>query len=61
LATATTLFVDNIVTDVPITTNLSARRSAPMIASLLMMIAVACFAYSAARVGQPLFGQVLDG
>jgi predicted Ser/Thr protein kinase len=60
LATATTLFVDNIVTDVPITTNLAAWWSAPMIASLLMLIAVAWLAYSAARAGQPLFGQVLD-
>jgi len=60
LATATTLFVDNIVTDVPITTNLSAWWSAPMIASFLMLIAVAWLAYSAARAGQPLFGQVLD-
>jgi serine/threonine-protein kinase len=60
LATATTLFVDNIVTAVPITTNLSAWWSGPMIASLLMLISVACFAYFAARAGQPLFGQVLD-
>jgi hypothetical protein len=60
LATATTLFVDNIVTAVPITTNLSAWWSGPMIASLLMLIAVAWFAYSAARAGQPLFGQLLE-
>jgi serine/threonine-protein kinase len=60
LATATTLFVDNIVTAVPMTTNLSAWWSGPMIASLLMLIAVASFAYSAARAGQPLFGQLLE-
>jgi hypothetical protein len=60
LATATTLFVDNIVTAVPITRNLSAWWSGPMIASLLMLIAVAWFAYSAARAGQPLFGQLLE-
>jgi hypothetical protein len=60
LATATTLFVDNIVTAVPMTTNLSAWWSGPMIASLLMLIGVACFAYFAARAGQPLFGQVLE-
>jgi hypothetical protein len=60
LATATTLFVDNIVTAVPMTTDLSAWWSGPMIASLLMLIGVACFAYYAARAGQPLFGQVLD-
>jgi len=60
LATATTLFVDNIVSDVPITTDLSAWWSAPMIASLLMLIGVAWFAYFAARAGQPLFGQLLE-
>lgn len=60
LATATTLFVDNIVTAVPTTTNLSAWWSGPMIASLLMMLAVAGFAYFAARAGQPLFGQLLE-
>jgi hypothetical protein len=60
LATATTLFVDNIVSGVPLTTDLSAWWSAPMIASLLMLMAVACFAYFAARAGQPLFGQLLE-
>jgi hypothetical protein len=60
LATATTLFVDNIVTAVPMTTHVSAWWSGPMIASLLMLIAVACFAYFAARAGQPLFGQLLE-
>jgi eukaryotic-like serine/threonine-protein kinase len=60
LATATTLFVDNIVTAVPLTTNLSVWWSGPMIASLLMLIAVAWFAYLAARAGQPLFGQLLE-
>jgi len=60
LATATTLFVDNIVSAVPLTTNLSAWWSGPMIASLLMLMAVGWFAYSAARAGQPLFGQLLE-
>jgi len=60
LATAMTLFVDNIVTDVPLTTNLAAWWSAPMITSLTMLIAVASLAYVAARVGQPLFGQLLE-
>ncbi len=60
LATATTLFVDNVVSAVPVTTDLSAWWSAPMIASILMLIAVACFAYYAARAGQPLFGQLLE-
>jgi hypothetical protein len=45
---------------VPLTTSLSAWWSTPMIASLAMLVALACFAYSAARAGQPLFGQVLE-
>ena len=60
LATATTMFVDNIFIDTPLTTNLAAWWSAPMIASLILLSAAAWFAYSAARVGQPLFGQVLE-
>jgi len=60
LATATTLFVDNIATAVPTTTNLSAWWSGPMIASFLMLVGVGWLAYVAARAGQPLFGQVLE-
>jgi serine/threonine-protein kinase len=60
LAMAMTLFVDNIVTAVPLTTNLAAWWAAPMIASLVMLIAVACLAYGAARAGQPLFGRLLE-
>jgi hypothetical protein len=55
-----TLFVDNIMTDTPLTTNLAAWWSAPMIASLVLLSALVWLAYVAARVGQPLFGQVLD-
>jgi hypothetical protein len=60
LATATTLFVENIMNSVPLTTNLAAWWSGPMIASLIMLIAIGWLAYSAARAGQPLFGQVLE-
>ena len=60
LATAMTLFVDNIMTSVPLTTNLSAWWSGPTIASLLMLIALGWLAYVAARAGQPLFGQLLE-
>jgi hypothetical protein len=60
LAMAMTLFVDNIVNDVPLTTNLTAWWSAPMIASLVLLGAVAWLAYSAARAGQPLFGRILE-
>jgi hypothetical protein len=60
LATAMTLFVDNIVSDTPLTTNLSVWWATPMIASIVMLSAVACLAYAAARTGQPLFGQILE-
>jgi len=60
LATAMVLFVDNLVTDTPLTTNPAAWWSAPMIASLVLLSAVASLAYVAARAGQPLFGQVLE-
>ena len=60
LATATMLFVDNTMTSVPLTTNLAAWWSGPMIASLVMLIAIGWLAYSAARSGQPLFGQLLE-
>jgi hypothetical protein len=60
LATATALFVDNAMTSVPLTTNLSAWWSGPMVASLMMLIAIGWLAYSAARAGQPLFGHVLE-
>ena len=55
LATATALFVDNTMTSVPLTTNLAAWWSGPMIASLVMLIAIGWLAYSAARAGQPPF------
>jgi hypothetical protein len=60
LATAMTLFVDNIMTSVPLTTNLPAWWAGPTIATLAMLIALGAFAYAAARAGQPLFGQLLE-
>jgi hypothetical protein len=54
------LFVDNIMSDTPLTTNLAEWWSTPMIAALVLSGVVAWFAYSAARTGQPLFGQVLE-
>ena len=60
LATAMVLFVDNTMIDTPLTTNLAAWWSAPMIASLILLSALGWIAYSAARAGQPLFGQVLE-
>lgn len=55
-----TLFVDNIMTSVPLTTNLSAWWSGPTIATLALLIALGWLAYLAARAGQPLFGQLLE-
>jgi hypothetical protein len=60
LATAMALFVDNIMTSVPLTTNLSGWWSGPMIASVIMLVAIGWLAYSAARAGQPLFGRLLE-
>jgi serine/threonine-protein kinase len=59
LAVATLLFVDNIVTDVPLTTDLSVWWSTPTVLSVALLVGLMCFAYSAARAGQPLFGSVL--
>jgi len=58
LAMATALFVDNIVTSVPMTTNLSAWWSTPTTLSVAMLIGLTGFAYRAARARQPLFGPV---
>jgi hypothetical protein len=57
LAAATLLFVDNVVTDVPLTTDLSVWWSTPTVLSVSLLIGLVCFAYSAARAGQPLFGR----
>src|SRR5215467_1293826 len=60
LATAVVLFVDNIMIDTPLTTNVAAWWSAPMIGSLILLSAVGWLSYFAARAGQPLLGQVLE-
>jgi hypothetical protein len=60
LASATMLFVDNIVTDVPLTTDLSTWWSAPTTLSLALLIGLAAYAYRGARAGQPLFGRVFN-
>ena len=51
LATATALFVDNTMTSVPLTTNLAAWWSGPMIASLIMLIAIGWLAVLGGPVG----------
>ena len=59
LATAMVLFVDNVVTDVPWTTDLSVWWSTPTLLTAALMIGLVSFAYYAARTGEPLFGNVL--
>jgi serine/threonine-protein kinase len=59
LAAATVLFVDNVVTDVPWTTDLSAWWSTPTLLTMSLMIGLVSFAFYAARRGEPLFGNVL--
>jgi serine/threonine-protein kinase len=59
VATTMLLFVDNVVSDVPLTTDLTVWWSAPTILTVAMLVALVSFAYSAARAGEPLFGRVL--
>ncbi len=53
------LFVDNVVSDIPRTTDLTVWWSTPTILTLAMLAAPVSFAYSAARAGEPLFARVL--
>jgi hypothetical protein len=59
LAAAMMLFVDNVVTDVPWTTDLSVWWATPTLLTAALMIGLVSFAYYAARTGAPLFGNVL--
>jgi hypothetical protein len=59
LAAAMLLFVDNIVTNVPLTTDLSVWWSTPTLLTVSLLIGLVSFAYYAARAGEPLFGNVL--
>jgi len=59
IAAAALLFVDNVMSDTPLTTDLSAWWSAPTILTVGLVIALIAFAYRAARGGEPLFGQVV--
>jgi hypothetical protein len=59
LATATLLFVDNVVSDAPLTTDLSVWWATPTILTVVMLVGLVSFAYYAARTGEPLFGRVL--
>jgi serine/threonine-protein kinase len=59
VATTMLLFVDNVVSDIPLTTDLTVWWSTPTILTVAMLAALVSFAYSAARTGEPLFGKVL--
>jgi len=59
VAAAALLFVDNVVTDTPLTTDLSAWWSTPTVLTLALVLGLVGFAYRAARGGEPLFGQVV--
>ncbi|HEV8394731.1 MAG TPA: serine/threonine-protein kinase [Vicinamibacterales bacterium] len=59
VAAAALLFVDNIVADTPLTTDLSVWWSTPTVLTLPLVLGLVAFAYYAARGGEPLFGQVV--
>ena len=59
VATAGLLFVDNVITDIPLTTDLSVWWSTPTLLTLSLVLGLVAFAYYAARGGEPLFGQVV--
>jgi hypothetical protein len=59
IAAAALLFVDNVVTDVPLTTDLSSWWATPTVMTYSLVLGLVVFAYYAARAGEPLFGTVL--
>jgi hypothetical protein len=60
VAAATMLFVDNVITDVPLTLDMSAWWSTVTVLTLSVVLGLLAFAYYAARTGEPLFGQVVS-
>jgi hypothetical protein len=59
IAAAALLFVDNAITDIPMTTDLSVWWSTPTVLTVSMVFLLLAFAYYAARGREPLFGQVV--
>jgi hypothetical protein len=59
VAAAALLFVDNVIADTPLTTDLSAWWSAPTVLTLSLVLGLVGFAYYAARGGEPLFGDIV--
>jgi hypothetical protein len=59
IAAAALLFVDNVIHDIPMTTDLSVWWSTTTVLTVSLVIALVAFAFYAARGGEPLFGQVV--
>ena len=59
IAAAALLFVDNVMSDTPLTTDLSAWWSTPTVLTVGLVLGLLAFVYRAARGAEPLFGQVL--
>ena len=59
LPLAIALFIDNAVTDIPLTPHLSAWWAGASTLTLIAFLALAAFGFYASRAGQPLFGAIL--
>jgi len=59
VAAGSLLFLDNVMADTPLTTDLSVWWSTPTVLTLSLLRRLVGFAYYAARGGEPLFGQVV--
>jgi hypothetical protein len=59
VAAAALLFIDNVVSDIPLTSDLSVWWSTPTLLTLALVFGLVGFAYYASRGGEPLFGQVV--
>jgi serine/threonine-protein kinase len=59
VAAAMLLFVDNVVTDIPLTTDMGVWWATPTVLTLSLVVGLVAFAYYAVRTGEPLFGQMV--
>jgi len=59
VAAAMTLFVDNLVNGIPLTTHLSVWWSTSTVLTVTLLVALVAFSYYSARTGEPLFGDVI--
>jgi hypothetical protein len=60
LATIAALYFSNAVTNLPLRLDFAHWAGTPSLWALLVFIAMAFFAFSASRAGQPLFGRLLN-